>query len=175
MWGIMVKSGENALNLQQIKCTMISLQGEHIGRVDVKGRFQLPVALKNQLSAVLNEGFVVKRSIFNQCLELYPKSNWDELIRKITSKLNMFRRQDNDFLRAYTAGLKQLEIDNTGRILIPRDLAVFAEITGDIVVAAKMNCIEIWEKGKYDEIVSATQANIPDIAEQLLGDININE
>jgi MraZ protein len=87
----------------------------------------------------------------------------------------MFRREDNDFLRAYTAGLKQLEIDGTGRILIPRDLAVFAEITGDIVVAAKMNCIEIWDKAKYDEIVNATQTNISDLAEKLLGNININE
>lgn len=171
----MVKSGETAVNLQQNNSTMIPLQGEHIGRVDAKGRFQLPVALKNQLTASLHEGFVVKRSIFSKCLELYPKTNWDELLRKITSKLNMFRREDNDFLRAYTAGLKQLEIDGTGRILIPRDLAVFAEITGDIVVAAKMNCIEIWDKAKYDEIVNATQTNISDLAEKLLGNININE
>jgi len=154
---------------------MISLQGEHICRVDAKGRFLLPVGLKNQLIASLNEGFVVKRSIFSKCLELYPKTNWDELLRKITMKLNMFRREDNDFLRAYTAGLKQLEIDGTGRLLIPRDLAVFAEITGDIVVTAKMNCIEIWDKVKYDEIVNATQTNISDLAEKLLGNINLNE
>jgi len=122
---------------------VISLQGEHICRVDAKGRFLLPVALKHQLSAALSDGFVVKRSIFSPCLELYPKSNWDELNRKIISKLNRFVKKHNDFIRAYNAGLKELEIDGTGRILIPRDLAVFAEITGDIVVNAKMECIEI--------------------------------
>jgi MraZ protein len=67
---------------------MIPIQGEHICRVDVKGRFLLPAALKNQLIASLKEGFIVKRSIFSSCLELYPKPNWDELISKITSKLN---------------------------------------------------------------------------------------
>jgi len=154
---------------------MIPLQGEHICRVDAKGRFLLPVALKNQLIASLNEGFVVKQSIFSKCLELYPKSNWDELIRKITSKLNRFRKEDNDFIRAYNAGLKQLEIDSTGRLLIPRDLAVFAEITGDVVVTAKMDCIEIWDKARYDEIVSATQTNMSDLAEKILGNINLNE
>lgn len=154
---------------------MIPLQGEHVCRVDAKGRFLLPVALKNQLIASLNEGFVVKQSIFSKCLELYPRSNWNELIRKITSKLNRFKKEDNDFIRAYNAGLKQLEIDSTGRLLIPRDLAVFADITGDVVVAAKMDCIEIWDKAKYDEIVNATQTNISDLAEKILGNINLNE
>jgi MraZ protein len=154
---------------------MISLQGEHICRVDAKGRFMLPVALKNQLLALLSEGFIIKRSIFSPCLELYPKSNWNELNQKIISKLNRFIKKHNDFIRAYNAGLKELEIDGTGRILIPRDLAVFAEITGDVVVAAKMECIEIWDKAKYDEVVSATQTDISGLAEEILGNINLNE
>jgi MraZ protein len=154
---------------------MIPIQGEHICRVDAKGRFMLPVALKSQLNASLNEGFVVKRSIFSPCLELYPRSNWDELIRKITSKLNRFVKKDNDFIRAYNAGLKELEMDSTGRILIPRDLTVIAGISGDVVLAAKMECIEIWDKAKYDEVVSETQANISGLAEEILGNINLNE
>ena len=154
---------------------MIPLQGEHIGRVDAKGRFLLPVALKNQLSASLGEGFIVKRSIFSPCLELYPKSNWEEINRKIISKLNRFVKKHNDFIRAYNAGLKELEIDGSGRILIPRDLAVFAGISGDIVVTAKMDCIEIWDKARYDEIVNETQSDISGLAEEILGNINLNE
>jgi MraZ protein len=118
---------------------------------------------------------VVKRSIFSPCLELYPRSTWDELIQKITSKLNRFVKRDNDFIRAYNAGLKELEIDSTGRILIPRDLAVIAGITSDIVVTAKMQCIEIWDKAKYDEVISETQTNISGLAEDILGNINLNE
>jgi MraZ protein len=154
---------------------MIHIQGEHICRVDAKGRFLLPVALKAQVNAALNDGFVIKRSIFNSCLELYPKSNWDELNKKIISKLNRFVKKHNDFIRAYNAGLKELEIDTTGRILVPRDLAVFAGISGDIVVTAKMDCIEIWDKAKYDEVVSSTQTHISDLAEEILGNINLNE
>ena len=154
---------------------MIPLQGEHIGRVDAKGRFLLPAALKNQLIDSLGDGFIVKRSIFSPCLELYPKSNWDEINRKIISKLNRFVKKHNDFIRAYNAGLKELEIDSSGRILIPRDLAVFAGISGDIVVTAKMDCIEIWDKARYDEIVNETQSDISGLAEEILGNINLNE
>ena len=105
----------------------------------------------------------------------FPRSNWDELNRKIISKLNRFVKKHNDFIRAYNAGLKELEIDGSGRILIPRDLAVIAGITGDVVVAAKMDCIEIWDKAKYDEVVSVTQTDISAIAEDILGNINLNE
>ena len=154
---------------------MIPIQGEHICRVDAKGRFLLPVALKNQLMASLNQGFIVKRSIFSSCLELYPRSTWDELNRQIISKLNRFVKKHNDFIRAYNAGLKELEIDTTGRILIPRDLALFAGITGDVVVAAKMNCIEIWDKARYDEVVNESQTDISSLAEEILGNINLNE
>ncbi len=154
---------------------MIPIRGVHICRVDSKGRFMLPVALKNQVNASLSEGFMVKRSISTTCLELYPKSNWDELIGKITSKLNMFKKEDRDFVRAYGDGLVALDIDSTGRILIPRDLAVFAGITGDIVVAAMMGSIEIWDKTKYDEIVGETQKDMGARAEKLLGNINLYE
>jgi MraZ protein len=154
---------------------MIPLQGEHICRVDAKGRFMLPVALKNQVNDSLGEGFIVKRSIFSPCLELYPRSNWNELNRQIISKLNRFVKKHNDFIRAYNAGLKELDIDGNGRILIPRDLTVFAGISGDIVVTAKMDCIEIWDKARYDEVVSSTQTDIPDLAEEILGNINLNE
>ena len=153
---------------------MIPLQGEHICRVDAKGRFMLPVALRSQLHAVLKEGFVIKRSINNVCLELFPKSNWDETFNKITSALKMFRKKDQDFIRAYKTGLNGLEIDNTGRILIPRDLAMFAKITGDIVVSAQTGRIEIWDKAEFDKAINETLSNMEELNEELLGDITFN-
>jgi MraZ protein len=154
---------------------VITLEGEHICRVDAKGRFMLPVAFKNQLNASLEAGFVMKRSIFSPCLELYPRATWDELNTQIKAKLNRFNKKHNDFIRAYNAGLKDLEIDGTGRLLIPRDLAIFGGIENDIVVAAKMDCIEIWDRTRYEAAVSETQENISALAEDILGNINLNE
>ncbi len=154
---------------------MISLSGEHICRVDAKGRFLLPAGLKTQLAEVLSDEFVIKKSIFNECLELYPQSTWKELDDKVKSKLNRFVKKHNDFYRALNSGLKKLELDGMGRVLIPHDLVTFAGISSDIVVAAKMDCIEIWDKSKYEANVIATQENMSDLAEELLGDINLNE
>ena len=86
----------------------------------------------------------------------------------------MFRIKDQDFIRAYKTGLNGLEIDNTGRILIPRDLAMFAKITGDIVVSAQTGRIEIWDKAEFDKVISETLANMEELNEELLGDITFN-
>jgi len=154
---------------------MIPLNGEQICRVDAKGRFMLPVVFKNQLADLLQEGFIMKQSIHNPCLELYPKSTWNELYRKIMSKLNRFKKEDRSFIRTYSAGTKVIEIDSAGRILIPHDLARFAGITGDIVVAAMMDCMEVWDKTRYDSEIIETQDMMPELAEKLLGNINLNE
>jgi MraZ protein len=45
-------------------------------KVDAKGRILLPSGLKKELAAVLDEGFVIKKSVFFKCLELYPKAKW---------------------------------------------------------------------------------------------------
>ena len=75
----------------------------------------LPNPLKKQLSASLQEGFVLKRSVFQQCLELYPMQEWNEMMQKI-NKLNRFVKKNNDFIRRFTAGVRVVEMDVTGRI-----------------------------------------------------------
>ncbi|TYA85582.1 division/cell wall cluster transcriptional repressor MraZ, partial [Seonamhaeicola marinus] len=104
-----------------------------------------PAPLKKQMAAVLAEGFVLRRSVFQKCLELYPMAEWQVLMQKM-NKLNRFKKKNNDFIRRFTAGVKMVEVDGNGRLLIPKDLTVFANISKDIVVASAVNIIEIWDK-----------------------------
>ena len=50
---------------------MVNLIGTYECKADVKGRLMLPSPLKKQLSSILQDGFVLKRSVFQPCLELY--------------------------------------------------------------------------------------------------------
>ena len=81
----------------------------------------IPSSLKKQLNSVINGGFVLKSGVFNNCLELYPMTEWKSMVSQV-DKLNRFVKKNNDFIRSYMSGLKMLEIDSTGRILIPKDL-----------------------------------------------------
>ena len=148
--------------------------GVHDCKVDVKGRLMLPSALKSQLDAVISEGFVLKRSIFQPCLELYPRQEWDKAMRRV-NKLNRFIKKNNDFIRIFMAGVRETETDSTGRLQIPKDLAVFAGINKDIVLASALNIIEIWDKDKYEASITDNIANISDLAEEVMGPMNDDE
>ena len=95
--------------------------GTYECKADTKGRIMMPVALKGQLAAHIKEGFVLKRAVFNTCLEFYPIQEWEVLMQKVNS-LNRFNKKNNDFIRRFTAGVKPVEIDASGRLLIPKDL-----------------------------------------------------
>jgi MraZ protein len=131
----------------------------------------LPTALKSQLDPILPEGFIIKRSIFQQCLEIYPRSEWNEAVKGI-NKLNRFIKKNNDFIRVFMAGVREVELDSMGRIQIPKDLAVFADINKDIVLASALNIIEVWDKDKYEQAVAANQENFSELAEEVMGQIS---
>jgi len=129
----------------------------------------IPVALKNQMVPFLNQGFVIKRSVFQPCLELYPMSEWNELMQKMNRK-NRFKKKNNDFIRRFTAGVKLIEIDANGRLLIPKNLMGVAGIAREVVLSSAINIIEIWDKHAYEEILEETAADFADLAEEVMGD-----
>ncbi|HOW31783.1 MAG TPA: division/cell wall cluster transcriptional repressor MraZ [Bacteroidales bacterium] len=153
---------------------MLNLIGVHDCKLDAKGRVLFPAALKNQLLDVISEGFVIKRSIFQQCLELYPKPEWNFVSRDV-NKLNRFVKKNNDFIRVFMAGVREVALDGTGRIQIPRDLVNFAGIKGDIVLASAVNIIEIWDKDLYEVAISNTIQDFSALAEEVMGSISPSE
>ena len=147
---------------------MNSLIGTYECKVDAKGRLAVPVALRKQLSPVLENGFVIKRSVFQSCLELYPMQEWEILMQKV-NKLNRFKKKNNDFIRRFTAGVKVVEVDANGRLLIPKDLVLFANVKKEVVLSSAVNIIEIWDKTKYEEAIDEATLDFADLAEEVMG------
>jgi len=153
---------------------MIELIGVQECKVDAKGRLLFPVALKNQLTAILDEGFVIKRSIFQKCLELYPRSEWNNEVKGV-NKLNRFVKKNNDFIRVFMAGVREVQLDTTGRLLIPKDLVNFGEIRSEVVLSSSLNRIEIWDKDKYEASISSSMEDFSSLAEEVMGNIQTEE
>jgi len=148
---------------------VINFIGTYDCKADTKGRVMIPVTLKNQLAPVLNKGFVIKRSVFQPCLELYPIEEWNLLMQKMNKK-NRFRKKNNDFIRRFSAGVKPVEIDATGRLLIPRNLMEIAGISKNVVLSSTINIIEIWDKDSYEKVLEETAVNFAELAEEVMGD-----
>ena len=115
------------------------------------------------------QAFVVKRAVFQPCLELYSLDEWNALMGKV-NKLNRFKKKNNDFIRRFTAGVKVVEFDATDRLLIPRDLAQFAGIEKAVVLSAAVNIIEIWDKDRYEKAIDEAAVDFAALAEEVMGD-----
>lgn len=148
---------------------MLNLIGTFECKADVKGRVMVPASLKKQLAPIATTGFVIKRAVFQPCLELYPMEEWQLLMQKM-SKLNRFKRKNNDFIRRFTAGVKTVELDAAGRLLIPKDLSSFAGIEKEIVISSAINIVEIWDKNKYEQAINDAASDFADLAEDVMGD-----
>ena len=144
------------------------LIGTYECKIDVKGRLLIPSAFKKQLSPVISKGFVLKRAVFQNCLELYPLEQWEELIKKVNS-LNRFKMKNNDFIRRFTAGVKFIELDGNGRLLIPRDLIEFSNINREVTLSTSVNIIEIWDKSSYEKAIADSRDDFAQLAEEVMG------
>lgn len=152
---------------------MTSIIGTYDCKVDAKGRALVPASLKKQFVA-MSDGFVLKRSIFEPCLELWPMAEWNKMMEKI-GKLNPFDKKNDLFIRRFMAGVKNIEIDDAGRLLIPKDLMEFAGITKDIVFSSKVTILEIWDKQAYETTIEVDEFDFGALAQEVMSNIKFDE
>lgn len=151
---------------------MLNLIGTYECKIDAKGRLMLPQAFKKQLAPILQDGFVLKRAVFQKCLELYPIAEWNALSAKV-NKLNRFNKKNDEFIRRFNAGVKPVDVDSTGRILVSKDLGVFASLKKTIVVNAAFTILEIWDKDLYEKAIDEAAVDFADLAEEVMGDSDV--
>lgn len=148
---------------------MTSIVGQYECKADAKGRINLPTSLKNKLMPFMGNDFVIKRSIDQDCLELYPQVKFDEMMAQVMSHPN----KGKDFriwLRKFTAGLKDdVTIDkDSGRMQIPKVLFDHVGLGKEVVLNAAHTVIEIWDKNKYESMLdSMTDERYDEISEEI--------
>ena len=123
----------------------------------------------SSILVLLNKGFVIKRSVFQPCLELYPMDEWNLLMAKVNKK-NRFKKKNNDFIRRFQAGVKVVEVDAAGRLLIPKNLVDVANISKEVVLSSAINIIEIWDKDSYEQVLEDTAEDFAALAEEVMGE-----
>jgi MraZ protein len=89
--------------------------------------------------------------------------------------LNRFVKKNNDFIRRFTAGVKLLDLDVSGRLLVSRDLLAFSGISKDVVLSSSVNIIEIWDKEKYENAIDEAALDFANLAEEVMGTVNTED
>lgn len=86
-----------------------------------------PAKLRKQLEEVVHHGMVVSRDIFTNSLVLYPAPAWNKVIEEM-GHLSRYDEEHQLFLQDFMKGATQIELDETGRLLIPGALLMYAGI-----------------------------------------------
>ena len=82
----------------------------------------------------------------------------------------MFKKKNAEFATKFMAGVKPLDLDVTGRLLIPKDLISYSGITKEIVLTSVVNRIEIWDKAAYEKAVDYDPDDFAKLAEEVMGE-----
>ena len=133
----------------------------------------IPSQLKKQLDGVITKTFILKRSVFQNCLELFPYEEWKSVMDKV-NKLNRFVKKNNDFIRMYTAGVRSIDMDSNGRILIPKDLITISKLNKQVVLSSSINIIEIWDKDLYEKNINNPKIDFAKLTEDVMGNDDSN-
>ena len=148
--------------------------GTYECRIDDKGRLKLPAGLVKQMGDYGDDSFVVKRAVFQPCLEVYPMDGWEKLMKKLNG-LNRFIKKNADFVRMFTAGLKIVQPDNAGRLQISKDLTHFASLKKEVVITSAGELFEIWDKDEYEKVISTSEVDFAKLAEDIMGHISFGD
>ena len=147
---------------------MLFITGEYECKLDAKGRLVLPSKLKASLpDASGSELFLVKG--FEPCLLLYPQVEYKKIFSRI-ARLNEFNVEYRKLQRNLFRGSTQVELDSSGRFLIPKMMLTFAGLARESVLVGMGNRMEIWDPAKYEEYLIKDPEELSRLAEKYLNE-----
>ena len=125
--------------------------GNMEARADAKGRIFIPALFRKRLQSGGEEFMVLRKDIFQDCLVLYPGSVWEKELEILRSRLNKWNREQQQIFRQFVLDAERIEMDASGRILIPKRYLQMVSIDTDVRFLGVDETIEIWAKEKLEQ------------------------
>ena len=119
-------------------------------KVDIKGRVSLPSQFRSVLQYEGENSLVLYESSINNCIEGCSLARIEELSKKIDN-LDPFSDEKDAFATIILGGSAQLQFDKDGRILLPKNLMEFADISNGAVFVGKGQIFEIWKPENFEK------------------------
>lgn len=132
-------------------------RGEWRHKVDAKGRVSIPAPFRRVLERddpdwtpgdLANLVLVFGRKS-RGCLEGYSMAGIDE-IDDIIAQLPKFSREREALSRMLSTHSRQIQLEETGRIVLSQTLRDQVGITNEAVFAGMTDRFQIWEPGAFD-------------------------
>lgn len=112
--------------------------------LDAKGRIVLPAAFR---SAFESSGYLIKAP--DGCLALMSAGRFSTHARSIADQGGVGDSRQRNAKRAFFAATAEVTPDKQGRIAIPEDLRIFAQLDRECVVIGALDDVEIWSASRW--------------------------
>ncbi len=134
-------------------------------KLDSNGRFKLPIAIKKQLEGE-DCRFVIRPSIYAECLELWTYASFEAEIAHLQKELNPYSIEDRKMLRILSAG-NIVEMDTSDRLVIPGEQRQRIKTSKDLVLVSTGRYMEIWDHDTYSRANEAATDYAAKVDERL--------
>jgi MraZ protein len=113
--------------------------------LDAKGRMALPARYRESFAQDTDGKLVLTIDSRERCLLLYPIAAWEAVQRRLEALSNM-KRSARVLQRLLIGHATDLELDGSGRVLLPPMLREYASLSKKLVLLGQGNKIEIWSE-----------------------------
>jgi MraZ protein len=117
--------------------------------LDAKGRLAVPTRYRERLQERCGGKLVVTVDK-DQCLLIYPFPDWEDLERKLM-KLPSLNPQARRLQRLMVGHATELDLDGSGRILLPPSLREYGLLNRDVMLIGQGLRFELWDETRWNE------------------------
>ena len=141
----------------------IKFVGEHIAKLDDKGRLVFPSQLKALAESTGADKlrFVVRPASFRHCLEMLTYEEWVKESERVLGAINIYDEEGDAIWQFYTNNNAIVEPDEkTGRIQIPKNMLDMIDVRKEVVFVGRYYKIEVTAKEFYPAKALSTEEGI---------------
>lgn len=136
----------------------LAFRGNFTHSLDAKGRISLPVEFRRTLEDAGESKIVITNYISDgaRCLEGFALKSWMLFERKLRKK-SRFNAKLQKLEHFYLSRAAEVQIDSSGRILIPSYLRTYAGVEKEATFTASTHGFRLWDKRVWDHIFAAAE------------------
>lgn len=139
------------------------ITGEYRYSLDEKGRLMIPSRVRSEITGNL---LVLTRGV-DRCLWMFTHEEWKKVVENLLGSTSMFQEKARLIQRRIIAPAQEVEIDRSGRIIIPPTLREYAGLTKECIILGIQNYLELWDDATYLRYLEENEAQFKEAAEAI--------
>jgi MraZ protein len=129
-------------------------RGANAISLDAKGRLAMPSRYRDELDKRSSGQLIITIDTVDRCLNVYPLDEW-EIIETKLKALPSLREEVKRLQRLLIGNAVDLELDASGRFLVPPRLREHARLDKRAMLVGQLNKFQLWDEDTWNAVSAA--------------------